>query len=99
MQKIYTTSCSLFTLKAEADRVFCQLVMFFAVFFHWMHKIHKIQLLSTVFCYSWLVCLLKFWLRNAPLVKVANPISDDIVFVFHLAGRGLKSPSSDSGHT
>ena len=33
------------------------------------------------------------------LVKVGNPISDDIVFVFHLAGCGLKSPSSDSGLT
>ena len=55
---------------------------------------NEIQLLSTVFCYSWLVCLLNFWLRNAPLVKVTNPISDDIVFIFHLAGCGLKSPSS-----
>ena len=27
-----------------------------------------------------------FWLRNASLVKAANPISDGIVFVFHLAG-------------
>ena len=43
--------------------------------------------------------LLNFWLGNAPLVKVGNPISDDIVFVFHLAGCGLKSPSSDSGLT
>ena len=55
---------------------------------------NEIQLLSTVFCYSWLVCLLNFWLRNAPLVKVRNPISYDIVFIFHLAGCGLKSPSS-----
>ena len=31
---------------------------------------NKIQLLSRVFCYSWLVCLLYFWLRNAQLVKV-----------------------------
>ena len=60
---------------------------------------NEIQLLSRVFCYSWLVCLLGFWLRNASLVKVGNPISDDIVFVFHLAGCGLKSPSSDSGLT
>ena len=60
---------------------------FLSVFFHW------IQLLSTVFCYSWLVCLLGFWLRNTSLVKVGNPISDGIVFVFHLAWcvRGLKS--------
>ena len=26
-----------------------------------------------------------YWLRNASLVKVGNPISDGIVFVFHLA--------------
>ena len=26
---------------------------------------NDIQLLSRVFCYSWLVCLLGFWLRNA----------------------------------
>ena len=54
---------------------------------------NEIQLLSRVFCYSWLVCLPVFWLRNTSLVNVGNPISDGIVFVFHLAGcvRGLKS--------
>ena len=54
---------------------------------------NELQLLSRVFCYSWLVCLLGFWLRNSSLVKVGNPISDGIVFVFHLAWcvRGLKS--------
>ena len=26
-----------------------------------------------------------FWLRNTSLVKVGNPISDGMVFVFHLA--------------
>ena len=40
------------------------------------------QLLSRVFCYSWLVCLLGFGLRNASLIKVGNPISDGIVFLF-----------------
>ena len=55
---------------------------------------NEIQLLSRVFCYSWLVCLSGFCLRNTSLVKVGNPISDGIVFVFHLAWcvRGLKSP-------
>ena len=54
---------------------------------------NEIQLLSRVFCYSWLVCLLVFWLRNASLVKVGNPISDGMLFIFHLAWclRGLKS--------
>ena len=46
---------------------------------------NEIQLLSRVFCYSWLVCLSGFWLRNTSLVKVGNPISGGIVFVFHLA--------------
>ena len=41
---------------------------------------NEIQLLWGVFCYSWLVCLLGFWLRNMSLVKVGNPISDGIVF-------------------
>ena len=45
---------------------------------------NEIQLLSGVFCYSWLVCLLGFWLRNTLLVKVGNPTSGGIVFVFHL---------------
>ena len=54
---------------------------------------NEIQLPSRVFCYSWLVCLLGFLFRNASLVKVGNPISDGIVFVFRLAWclRGLKS--------
>ena len=38
---------------------------------------NEIQMLARFFSYSWLVCLLLFWLRNAPLVKViGNPISD-----------------------
>ena len=45
---------------------------------------NEIQLLSGVFYYSWLVCLLGFWLRNTSLVKVGNPISDGIVFLFTL---------------
>ena len=82
MRKTYAASWNLFTLTAEADSVLSQLVIFLTVFFYWMYKIH---LLSRVFCYSWLVCLLGFWLRNTSLVKVGNPISDGIVFVFHLA--------------
>ena len=40
---------------------------------------NEIQLLSRFFCYSCLVCLLSFWLRNARLVKVVgNPIADGI---------------------
>ena len=47
---------------------------------------NEIQLLSRVFCYSLLVCLLGFWLREMRcLSKFGNRISDGIVFVFHLA--------------
>ena len=81
MPKIYAASWILFTLTAEADRVFCQLVTFLTVFFYK----NEIQLLSRVLRYSWLVFLLVFWLRDTSLVKVGNPISDGIVFVFHLA--------------
>ena len=54
---------------------------------------NETQLLSGVFCYSWLVCLLGFWLRNTSLTKVGNPISDGIAVGFHLAWclRGLPS--------
>ena len=51
---------------------------------------NEIQLLSRVFSYSWLVCLLVFWFRDASLVKVGNPTSDGIVFVFNLAWCVLK---------
>ena len=37
-----------------------------------LNEQNEIQLLSRVFCYSWLVCLLGFWLRNTSLVKVGN---------------------------
>ena len=47
---------------------------------------NEIQLLSGLFCNSWLVCLLRFFFTNAPLVKViGNPISDGIVFKKELA--------------
>ena len=61
---------------------------------------NEIQLLSRVFCYSWLVCLLFFWLRDASLVKVGNLISDGIIFIFHLAWcvRGFKSLSFQELH-
>ena len=42
---------------------------------------NEIQLLWRVFWYLWLICLLDFWLGKS-LVKVGNPISDGILFVF-----------------
>ena len=81
MRKIYAASWIMFTLTAKAERVLCQPVMFLTVFFHWMYKI---KLSCYQESYSWLVCLLGFWLRNTSLVKVGNPILDGIVFVFTL---------------
>ena len=98
MQKIYTASWNLFTLTAEADRVFCQLVMFFTVFFHWMHKMKYSCYQQSSVIHGWFV----YWTfghEKCALFKVGNPISVDIVFAFHLAGCGFKSPSVDSGLT
>ena len=83
MRNIYAASWILFTLTAEEDRVLCQLVFFFCffVFVVFVFLQNEILLLSAVFCHSWLVCLLSFWLRNTSLVNVGNPISDGIVFV------------------
>ena len=84
MRKSYAASWNLFTLTAEADRVLCQLVMFFNCLFL-LDVQNEMQLLSRVFCYSWLVCLLGFGWEMRRLSKFGNSISDGIVFVFHLA--------------
>ena len=80
MRKIHAASWNLFTVTAEADRVLCQLVMFLTTVncLFLLDERNEIQLLSRVFCYSWLVCLLGFWFRNTWPVKVGNPISDGI---------------------
>ena len=46
---------------------------------------NEIQMLARFLSYSWLVCLLVFWLRNAQLVKViGNLISDGSLFLTSL---------------
>ena len=55
---------------------------------------NEIQLLLRVFCYSWLVCLLGFWLRNTSLVKVGNPILDGTVCEILHSVRGLYDKKS-----
>ena len=72
-------------LTAETDRVLYNLVIVLTVFFPWDVQ-NEIELLARFVSYSWLVCLLVVWLRNAPLVKVfGNPISDGSLFSFALA--------------
>ena len=75
MRKIYAASWELFTL----TEFLCKHVIFLTAFFHWMYK------MKYSCCYSWVVCLLVFRLKDPSLVKVGNPILDGIVFIFHLA--------------
>ena len=94
MPKIYAASGNLFTDNCSSWQSFAPSYnVFNCLIFHWMYEI-KHSYYRRFFCHSWLVCLLGFGLRNAPLVKaIGNPTSDGIVFVFHLAWRvrGLKS--------
>ena len=61
MQTIYTASWNLFTLTAEAYRVFCQLVMFFTVFFHWMHKMKYSCYQQSSVIHGWFVYWIFGW--------------------------------------
>ena len=72
-----------FTLTAEANRVLCQLVMFLTVFSTGCTKWNTAAIKSLLLFMAGL--FIGFWLRNVSLVKVGNPISDGIVFAFHLA--------------
>ena len=92
MLKIYAASWILLLWQLKLTE-FCVNLWCFKLSFSTGYEQNELQLLSGIVCYSWLVCLSGFWLRNTSLVKVGNPISDGIVFVFHLAWcvRGLKS--------
>ena len=79
MRKIYAASGNLLT-----DSWSLQSFVLSCNVLNWLFLLgvqNEIQLLSRLFCNSWLVCLLRFLSTNAPLVKViGNPISDGIVF-------------------
>ena len=95
MRKIYAASGNLFTDSWSWQSFVSSCDVFNCLFLLGVQN--EIQLLSRFFCNSWLDCLLRFWLRNAPHVKViGNPISDGIIFkteLTHFAWgvRGLKS--------
>ena len=78
--------CSILKLVyfAEADRVLCQLVMFLTVFFHWMYKMKYSYYQESSVIHGWFVYWVFGW-EMRRLSKFGNPISDGIVFVFHLA--------------
>ena len=86
MRKIYAASWKLFTLTAcaEACRVLCQLVMFLTVCFHWMYKMKYSCYQESPVIHGWFVYSVFGW-EMRRLSKFGNPISDGIVFVFHLA--------------
>ena len=86
MAKMYAASGNLFTDNCSSWQSFVPSYnVFNCLIFNWMYEI-KYSYYRRFFCHSWLVCLLGFGLRNAPLVKaIGNPTSDGIVFVFHLA--------------
>ena len=84
MRKIYAASWKLFTLRAEADRVLCQLVMFLTAFFDRMYKMKYSFYQESSVIHGWFVYWVFGW-EMRRLSKFGNPISDDIVFVFRLA--------------
>ena len=84
MRKICAASWKLFTLTAEADRVLCQLVMFLTVFFHWMYKMKYSCYQESSVIHGWFVYWVFGW-EMRRFSKFGNPISDGIIFVFHLA--------------
>ena len=79
MWKIYAASGNLLTdsWSLQSFVSSCDVLSFLFL----LGEQNEIQLLSRLFRNSWLICLLRFLLTNAPLVKViGNPISDGIVF-------------------
>ena len=99
MRKTYPTSWNLFTLTAKADRVSHQLVMFLIVFLHWMYKMKYSCYQESAYIYGLFVYWVFAWEMRR--LSKSEPISDGIVFVFHLAwcvSQGLKV-SSDSSLT
>ena len=66
--KNYVASGNLFTDSSSWQSfVSSDLIMFYPSFCS--GSTNEIHLLSKLFCYSWLACLLCFWLRNALLAK------------------------------
>ena len=79
MRKIFAASGNLLTDSWSWESFVSSCDVLNCLFLHGVQN--EIQLLSRLFCNSWLVCLLRFLLTNAPLAKViGNPISDGIVF-------------------
>ena len=82
MRKIYAASGKLFTDSWSWQSFVSSCDVFNCLFR--LDVQNEIQLLSRFFCYSCLVCLLGFWLRNAACQSHWKPVSDGIVFWSYL---------------
>ena len=61
MRKLYASSWNLFTLTTEDDRVLCQLVLFFNVFFHWRYKMKYSCYQESSVIHGWFVYWVFGW--------------------------------------
>ena len=81
MRKIYTTSWNLFTLRAEANRVLCQLVMFLTVFFHWMYKMKFCCYQESSVIHGWFVyCVFGWEMRRLSKWEIRFRIASFLFF-------------------
>ena len=93
-RKIYATSWSLFTLTAETDKVFCQLVMFLTVFFYWMCKMKYSCFQKSSVIHSWFVYWVFGWeVRRLSKSEIRFRMASFLFFTSGLAWwvRGFKS--------
>ena len=80
-------------MTTEADRVLCQLVIFWTAFFHWMYKMKFSSYQESPVIHGWFVYWVFGWeIRHLSKSEIRFRMAS-IVFVFHLAWcvRGLKS--------
>ena len=93
MKKIYTASWNLFTSTVEADRVFCQLVMFFTVFFHWMHKMKYSCYQQSSVIHGWFVYWIFGWeMRRLSKLEIRFRMTSFSLFT--LLDTGWKVPQA-----
>ena len=86
------TSWNLLTLTAKADIVFCQLVMFLTVLFHWMYKMKYSCYQESFVIHGWFV----YWILVEKCFACQSRKSDFSFFTLLDAGWKV---SSDSGLT
>ena len=86
------SSCGKFMQHLETCLLWQLKLTEFCVFFHWMYKMKYSCYRESSVVHGWFVYWVFGW-EMRRLSKLGNPISDSIVFVFHLAQcvRGFKN--------